>query len=116
MADFTLKAGDTLPSITGTVSDEHGAVDISAATEVRLHLVSVADDSEYLDVAVTNDDDGEVGTRGTWHYEWAQGDTATPGIYYAEVQVTWGSGPTADVQTFPNTSRGLVVAILDDLA
>jgi hypothetical protein len=117
-ADFSIKRGDTLPALTGTVSDENGAVDISEAAAARLHLHDVAgapDAAPALDVAVTIDDDGEVGTRGTWHYDWQDGDTDTPGVYYAEIEVTWGSGGSAQVQTFPNDAPGLVVAITDDL-
>ena len=39
-------------------------------------------------------------TRLAVRYDWAVGDTAVPGDYWADFEVTWGDGT---VTTFPNS-------------
>lgn len=38
MPDFEIKAGDTFPFVSGYVCDLNGLVDLSPATEVKIHL------------------------------------------------------------------------------
>lgn len=90
---FTIHRGDRLPNFAATLADADGnAPDLDTATEVRFQLRSTRDGTTKVDGAATGD--GAVAT-----YEWAAGDTDTPGRYWAEIHVTW---PGELPQTFPN--------------
>jgi hypothetical protein len=56
-------------------------------------------------VTVTDPENGAI------QYDWASGDTDTPGTYYAEFQVTYTDG---SVESFPNTEN-LIVTIIRNL-
>ena len=47
----------------------------------------------------------------TLRYDWAPGDTAIPGTYWAEFEVTYADGA---IESFPNTGH-IAVVIADDL-
>lgn len=105
---FSIKQNDTSPSLTATLLNEDGLpVDLSATTSVRLHVRNstgtvVVDD----DVLITDAAGGAV------LYDWQPADTATAGIFQAEVEVTFLTGK---VETFPNDGY-VEIVITDDIA
>lgn len=95
MADFTLKAGDTSPSITATLTDENDQPVTLTGSTVRFHMASSpgAEPTVDTDAEVTSGETGEV------RYTWTPADTAEHGLYYAEFEVTYSDN---SVETFPN--------------
>lgn len=98
-ADFYIKQGDTAPAFSGVVVDDLGAAVNIAGAELRLTLAPVNGGAPVVEgVTVTNAQDAG-GATGAWSYAWLAGDTATPGYFRAELEVTFDSGA---VETFPN--------------
>lgn len=107
--DFVLKRGDLLPIITATLTDAAGAVvDLTGAAGVKFILRQVSADTAKVNAAaaVVSAAAGEVS------YTWVSADVDTPGVYYAEWQVTWTTG--SKPQTYPNGGHQ-VVKIVGDL-
>lgn len=107
MADFTLKVGDTKPSITGNLTDGDGeAVDLNGASVVFvMRLIDATDPTVEYPADIIDADNGIV------RYDWVEGDTDVAGGYYAEWDVTFADTSRG---TFPND--GMVrVAIYADL-
>lgn len=96
MNEFTIKTGDTRPSIEAQLLDEQNQPrDLTSINYVRFHMERV-DDGETIidtDATVLDADDGTV------VYEWSAGDTDVAGRYDAEFEVEYAGG---DVETFPN--------------
>lgn len=94
---FTLKAGDTRPSIPSTLTYADGApADLTDAT-VRFRMRPEGQEDEAPTV------DGEADrleplTDGRVAYHWAAEDTAVPGAYVADWLWTKGE----EVASFPN--------------
>lgn len=105
-SDFTIKAHDRLPAIAATLVDADSApVDISDGTvtfimaDANTRMVKVASDATVVN-----------GSQGAVQYEWTGADTATPGEYVAEWQVTFSDGKQ---QTFPSTGYNTVTIVAD---
>jgi len=93
MADFTLKTGDTSPSIAATLTDSAGrGVNLAGAT-VRFQMAT-ADYTTVVDAAATIRD----ADMGRVAYDWQPGDTDRPGDYLAEWRVEYSDG---SIETFP---------------
>lgn len=107
MPDFTIKQGDTKPSLVATLQDANGAVDLTNATSVTLHMRSAGSMTNTVSAAVT------ITNRaaGAVSYQWQAVDTATAGSYYAEFEVVWNDGT---IETFPDTGN-LWIQIVPDL-
>ena len=104
---FILKQNDTSPAISAVLKDSAGAViDLSSASAV-FHMKAVGASTLKVDASasVTDPENGAI------QYDWASGDTDTPGTYYAEFQVTYTDG---SVESFPNTEN-LIVTIIPEL-
>lgn len=102
MADFTIKQNDTWPPLTATLKGDGGAViDLTEAAEVRILLKSDTVTIKTGPVDIIDAVNGKIS------YEWeaAAGeepaDTAFPGTYKMEFEITWGPGK---VQSVPNDS------------
>jgi hypothetical protein len=81
---FELIEGDTLPQITGTLTEDDGTtpVDITGY-DIKLH---VGYDTPLVKTAVI-----PVGTNGQFAFPWVAGDL-TPGLWLAEIQIASPSG------------------------
>lgn len=91
MADFHIKKGDRLPSLTAILYDGEGAFDeLATASGVVFKMVSGATTKTGNAVIVD-------GLLGKVRYDWAAGDTDTAGVFNAEFVVTIGGKE----QTFP---------------
>jgi hypothetical protein len=88
MSEFTLTAGDTLPPLTSTLTDGLGApINLTTAT-VQLRMRRVDDSALVLSEPATIDD----AEAGKVRYDWAEGDTDDPGLFFAEWRITYASG------------------------
>lgn len=108
MADFTIKAGDTRPSLAATLEDGDGtAVSLAGAT-VRFHMRPLAGGLVVVDAAA------EVvsAAAGTVRYDWIADDTAVPGTYLGEFEADFGAG---QLQSFPSDGH-LVIEVVEQLA
>jgi len=95
MSTFTIKQGDTSPSIEAVLRSPNGdVVDLTGATVEFLMKsndgVRLVEDSAVIDGPL----DGVV------VYEWSNTDTDEPGMNHAEWRVTF---PDTTVETFPNS-------------
>jgi len=107
MAEFSIKAGDLVPSITATLEDENGlAIDIQDAIVTFVLTLRIAESGEVIEAAEPTVEAaaenlqvaGEEATNGQVEYLWAEGDTDIPGGYRGEWRVEFADGPG----TFPN--------------
>jgi hypothetical protein len=96
LADWTIKKGDTWPPLPFTLTDGSGPVDLSTATAVKL----IAKSQQFVITGACVKDADQVANKGEGTYTWVAGDTANPGIYDVEFEVTWGTGK---IETFPNS-------------
>jgi hypothetical protein len=100
-ADFTIKANDRLPSIQATLS-----ADLTTATGVNFIMKSIQGNTIKVNAAATI----VTPASGVVRYDWIAADTATPGSYQAEWQVTWTGGKK---QTFPTLTYHSVDVLAD---
>ncbi len=108
-ADFWLKAGDLVPSITATLEDADGnPIDIIAA-DVTFVMRLIDADAPTVEAAAQNLQSAP-GTEGMVRYDWQAGETDVAGGYDAEWRVEFSDG----IGTMPN-NRNVSVAILDAL-
>lgn len=106
MADATIKAGDTRPSLAATLEDGAGApVSLIGAT-VRFRMKPVGGGATVVDAGATV----VAAASGSVRYDWQAADTATAGLYLGEFEADFGAG---QVQTFPNDSPGLVIHVVE---
>ena len=111
MADFYLKRGDTSPSLEATLTEFDGtddvAIDLTGASVVfSMTTMGGTVIVSRKSVAIVTALNGQV------RYDWESGDTAMPGTFKAEFEVTLPSGK---IVSFPNT-ESIVIKILEDLA
>lgn len=105
MDEIELIEGDTLPWVTGEVTDDAGApVDITG-WDITLHIGYVP---PLVKVATI-----PLGTDGIYQFAWEPGELI-PGRWPAEVQLSSGIG----VQTFQRTRSGdaLMLRVLPQIA
>lgn len=113
MADFTLKRGDTAPSLQAILRDKDGQpVDLTSSSVqfVMRAVGAVTNSAPAVSAGMTVATD-QATNAGQVTYDWQVGDTSTAGAYVAEFVVTWPSGRE---QTFP-TVGFVSIQINDDL-
>lgn len=99
---FSIKQGDTLPAFIGQCLDENGEPVPTLGSTVTFRMrpqvpgvkAPISAAAAWLDPSTA-----------TAKYEWAVGNTDTPGLYYADFFVDWGSGVT---ESFPNDGYTVV--------
>ena len=102
-----MKAGDTAPAVRAVLLDADGApVNLTGATVRFIIATKTTPRTAAVDAEATVDTE-----PGTVIYEWVAGDTAEPGDYDAEFEVTYADGR---YQTFP-TDGYVAAKIVDDL-
>lgn len=109
-ADFTIKRGSRRPALAVTLSDAAGAINLSAASGVRLVMRRVGESTPALDVAMTPDPN-QTTNPGKVSYAWSDGNTDAAGDYDAEFVITWNDGAE---QRVPNRGA-FTIAIVSDL-
>lgn len=106
-ADFTIKQGDSKPSVRFTLNDDGVALDLTGTT-VRFKMRRSDDDALLLDAVATLED----APNGIVRYDWDPADLATArGTYQAEWEITYADDT---VLTCPNTGF-LLVFVQPDL-
>lgn len=114
-ADYVMKANDLLPAIQGAASTAGTPVNLTSATLIKFFMRAA--DANFQPVTTgtlkVNATATAVAptTSGVLRYDWVVGDTAVPGNYVGEFQVTF---PGAKPQTLPTTSY-ITITILADL-
>lgn len=98
MSDIVIKAGDTFPVLSVTIvnQDDDTPVDLTGATVV-FRMAPDSGGAIVLSATASVRD----GVNGVLEYNWAPGQTDTPGRYRGEFIITMPSGK---VMTAPNTS------------
>lgn len=91
-----VKQNDRQPAASTTLLRGATVVDLTSAVGVtfRMRADGQPQNAPKVEAAATVVD----AAAGQVAYEWADGDTDTPGLYYAEWTVDWGSGVE---ETFP---------------
>ena len=107
MADFTIKQGDLKPSISATLSDSVGVVNLTGYA-VRFHMRHSVTKQIKVDAAAVI----VSAAAGTVRYDWVSGDTDDDGVFQAEWEAT---GADTKPITFPNDGY-LTVAITEEVA
>lgn len=96
MADFDIKQYDLLPDLVLTVADDGTAVDLSAASSVKLIVSNRSGIKIESELDIEDQEDENL--LGMVRYIWQVGDTDTVGTFNMEVEVMWaGQRP----ETFP---------------
>ncbi|MGZ4745710.1 MAG: hypothetical protein ACXVYY_01370 [Oryzihumus sp.] len=106
MADFTIKSNDRLPSIQATLTDVNGSIPPLTGATVKF-IMRLAGSSGTPKVAALASADPATGIV---RYDWAPGDTNTPGRYQGEWEVTYASGKE---QTFPTLTYHDITVLAD---
>jgi hypothetical protein len=104
-ADFTIKANDRLPSIQATLN-----ADLTTATGVNFIMKATQGNTIKVNAAAVIVSSAALPTGSVVRYDWLAVDTATPGSYQAEWQVTWTGGKK---QTFPTLTYHTVDVLAD---
>lgn len=99
MADFTIKQGDTKPTLSMTLYEGTAAVDLSGVISMNLVLTTRLDETVAVLVAAATVDSDP--TSGRVSYLWQVGDTDVPGEYLGEWHCVFADGP----RTFPTVGR-----------
>lgn len=107
MKTFKIKQNDSKPFLSVTVTQDGSAVDLTDVSVVKFYMIT-ADNQRTQAVSGTGAVSNASG--GVIKYEWAAGDTDTPGEYWAEFELEWDTG---EKQTIPEDD-GLKVIITED--
>jgi hypothetical protein len=102
VADFYLTAGDTVPPITATLTDEAGAgLNLTGAT-VTFRMSPIAGGALKVDAAATV----VTPAAGAVSYAWQAADTDTPGYYLGRWRIVFSGGGVGSV---PNDAPMLIL-------
>lgn len=109
--DLSVKANDRLPSVEATLGFAGGFIaDLSTVPAGGVRFI-MRDRSQPSGAPKVNAPAVVVdAARGSVRYDWAAGDTDTPGVYHAEWQVTYSDGRK---QTFPTLTYHVITVLAD---
>jgi hypothetical protein len=97
MADFTIRAGTTLPPIEGELTRGKNIADITGASVARLIYKPESGGADITRVATI------VSVKpARAQYGWISADTLTPGIYLAYWEIEYSGGAK---ESFPSRGR-----------
>ena len=107
MADFSIKAHDSLPTIQAAlINADSTPLDLSDALGVRFIMRGTGSGQVKVNAgAVVVDPAG-----GVVRYDWSGTDTDTPGAYQGEWEISW---PGDKKQTVPTTSYHSIDVLAD---
>jgi hypothetical protein len=97
MADIYMTQGNRLPSISATLMDDNGPVNLSAATAVYFVMSRNGVQKVSGLCTVISAAEGEV------QYDWALADVDTPGQFIAQFEVRDNTPTTPKKQNYPST-------------
>jgi len=106
---FWIKRGDTRPVLRSLLLDGDGNV-VSLVNATSARLIARGENGQLKTLTGTTTIEPPA-SGGHVVYTWGAGDTATPGEFFAEFEVTWSD---AGVQTFP-TAGYIELTIAGDL-
>lgn len=113
-ADFTMQAHDRLPVIRGTAGGDVG--DLTNAQSVKFIMRAADQNWEPIFTGAAKVNAAAViiapASQKTMEYQWATGDTDTPGMYVGQFQIIWTAG--SKPQTVP-TETYVTIQINADL-
>lgn len=95
MTDYFVGEGDRLPSLSATLEDENGPLDLTNYTVVVYGRKYGSTETFSGSAVLAN----QTTSPGGVSYAWAAGNTVTPGRWFIQWKATTG-GKTV---TFPNT-------------
>lgn len=109
MADFKIKSHDTLPALRVQLQNERdqSLVDLTNATAAKFLMTRTVGGAIVVSAAAVI----ENAVQGIVRYDWIAADTATPGSFLGEFEITWTGGKK---QTFP-TGSYITIDVLADL-
>jgi len=106
MADFSIKANDTLPAFEVSLGIGGGSLDLTTAVSVTFIMREASGGTPKVHAAAIVDNP----ITGIVRYEWVDGDTDTPGQYQAEWEIAWTGGKK---QTVPTTTYHSIDILAD---
>lgn len=109
MADFEIKAHDQLPSIRAQLlnADDESPIDLTNAQSVEFIMTTAVGAVPKVNAVAVIE---APKTSGIVRYDWQPVDTALPGQYLGEWEVTWIGGKK---QTFPTGSYHTIEVLAD---
>jgi hypothetical protein len=102
--EFVIKSGDTSPALLWQIDPPVNLAGATVRFNMRVPGAAVVVNRAAASVAALPDP--------TLRYDWSAPDTATPGLFEAEFEVTYADGK---VETWPNEGY-IAVHIWDDIA
>jgi hypothetical protein len=108
MADFTIKRGDTLPSIQSTLTHSDNSGGLASASSVKFIMRLPYTNTPKVRAAATLVEVSD--TTLVVRYDWVSGDTNVADEYRAEWEVTFASGK---IETFPNDGYNIIQVFQD---
>lgn len=107
---MAIKANDRLPSVEAILGFAGGFIADLSGLGTAVKFIMRSRDTPTAAPKVNAAAVIVDGVRGQVRYDWATGDTDTPGIYVAEWQVTYADGRK---QTFPTLTYHTVTVLAD---
>ena len=99
MSVHHIREGDTFPNWRTQLFDADGdAIDLTGAT-VRLHVTEERETRLVKIDALAVPDPDQVNNKGWVDYVFTPSDTGTPGRFWAEWEITFGTGEILTVPT-----------------
>lgn len=109
MADFEIKAHDRLPAFRVQLQNESDESPVDLTNATGIEFIMVTDPTRTIVINAIAVMEAPL-TQGIVRYDWASVDTAAPGKFLGEWEVTWTGGKK---QTFPTGSYHTIEVLAD---